>query len=182
MPEPNPSCDAEPNQGSESRPDAHSDVAQEVGSCAGRHGSPENAVEFHTQITASWGHCDAAQIVYYPNYFDWFDQCFQGLLGSVGYDQRRLREEFGIIGTGAVNATGQFLSPVTYGDVLESTSYIEAWSDRSFTVYHRFDNRGKLAVEGREVRLWLLRTGDGETAIEAGAIHEDFKTSFGHTR
>ena len=141
--------------------------------------SPDDRVEFRTRISVSWGHCDSAQIIYYPHYFDWFDQCFQGLLSSVGWDQRELRARFGIIGTGTVNVTGQFVSAVTYGDVLDATTYVEAWSRRSFTVYHRLDVAGKLAVEGREVRLWLLRSAPAETAIEAGPIPLEFKARFG---
>ena len=134
---------------------------------------------FETRIHVSWGHCDAAEIIYYPNYFEWFDECFHGLLGLVGMDQRTLRTRFGIIGTGAVNASGQFVSAVSYGDVLEARSYVEKWSERSFVVYHRFENQGQLAVEGREVRLWLTRTGEREGDIAASTIPDEFKNALG---
>ena len=99
--------------------------------------SARDPLEFRTRITVSWGHCDAAEIIYYPNYFEWFDQCFHGLLGAVDLDQRKLRKDFGIVGTGAVHASGQFFSPVSYGDVLDATSHVASWSERSFTVHHR---------------------------------------------
>ena len=133
-------------------------------------------LEYRTTFRVSWGHCDPAEIIYYPNYFEWFDQCFHGLLAVAGLDQRKLREEFRIAGTGAVNASGQFVSAVTYGDVLETTTYIEAWTERSFTVHHRFETSGRLVVEGREVRLFLARTGKTEADIEAIPIPAAFKT------
>jgi len=139
-------------------------------------------VTYRGRIAASWGHCDSAQIIYYPNYFDWFDQCFQALLTAAGLDQRALRERFGIVGTGAVNASGQFFSPVTYGDVLETVSFVESWSERSFTIYHRFEVDGRLAVEGREVRLWLVRTGSSEAEIEACPIPDAFRQLFDRPR
>ncbi|MGK0169867.1 MAG: 4-hydroxybenzoyl-CoA thioesterase [Gammaproteobacteria bacterium] len=138
-------------------------------------------LQYHTQIRANWGHCDPAEIIYYPNYFEWFDECFHGLLATAGFDQRNLRERFKMVGTGAVNANGQFHKAVTYGDVLDATSYVEKWSERSFTVYHRFDSAGVLAVEGREVRLWLVRDGDSETSIDAAPIPEEFKQCFSWT-
>ena len=70
------------------------------------------------EIRAHWGDCDAAGIIFYPNYFRWFDECTQALLRSVGFDQRSLREEFGIVGTAAVDASARFTAPVSFGDVL----------------------------------------------------------------
>ena len=134
-----------------------------------------NPLKYCTKIRVSWGHCDAAEIIYYPNYFEWFDQCFHGLLGVADLDQRKLRKTFTIVGTGAINATGQFVSAATYGDILETCSYIESWSERSFTVYHRFEAEGRLVVEGREVRLFLARPGESESDITAIPIPEAFK-------
>jgi acyl-CoA thioesterase FadM len=90
--------------------------------------------------------------------------------------QRELRERFGIIGTGLVDASGRFLAPVTYGDTLVATSYVERWSRRSFTVYHRFDLAGTLAVEGREVRTWMKRDG---AVVVAEPLPEEFKIRLG---
>jgi acyl-CoA thioesterase FadM len=34
-------------------------------------------MSFRTEILVAWGDCDPAGIVYYPNYFHWFDTIFQ---------------------------------------------------------------------------------------------------------
>ena len=119
------------------------------------------------EIQASWGDCDAAGIIFYPNYFRWFDECTQALLRSVGMDQRSLRDEFGIVGTAAVDASARFTAPVRDGDVLRATSFVERWGTSSFTVYHRLDREAEvMAVEGREVRIWAKRGGDGGLRTE----------------
>ena len=119
------------------------------------------------EIQVSWGDCDAAGIIFYPNYFRWFDECTQALLRSVGVGQRSLRDEFGIVGTAAVDASARFTAPVSYGDVLRATSFVERWGTSSFTVYHRFDREAEvMAVEGREVRIWAKRGADGRLRAE----------------
>ena len=129
----------------------------------------------HIDIRANWGDCDAAGIIFYPNYFRWFDECTQALLRSVGLDQRSLRDEFGIVGTAAVDASARFTSPVSYGDVLRATSYVERWGTSSFTVYHRFVRAAEvLAVEGREVRIWAKRDASGRLRTEP--IPEAFRS------
>ena len=131
----------------------------------------------HIDIQANWGDCDAAGIIFYPNYFRWFDECTQALLRSVGLDQRSLREEFGIVGTAAVDASARFTSPVSHGDVLRATSYVERWGASSFTVYHRFERGAEvLAVEGREVRIWAKRKPDG--LLRAEPIPDAFRALF----
>ena len=119
------------------------------------------------EIQVNWGDCDAAGIIFYPNYFRWFDECTQALLRSVGVDQRSLREEFGIVGTAAVDANARFTAPVSYGDLLRATSFVERWGTSSFTVYHRLDQEAEvMAVEGREVRIWAKRGADGRLRAE----------------
>ena len=131
-----------------------------------------------TEIRANWGDCDAAGIIFYPVYFRWFDECTQALLRSVGLDQRSLRDEFGIVGTAAVDASARFTAPVTYGDLLWATSFVERWGTSSFTVYHRFDGEADvMAVEGREVRIWAKRGADGR--LRAEPIPDAFRSLLG---
>ncbi|MCY4452774.1 MAG: thioesterase family protein [Immundisolibacterales bacterium] len=128
-------------------------------------------------IQANWGDCDAAGIIFYPNYFRWFDECTQALLRSVGLSQRSLRDEFGIVGTAAVDASARFTAPVSYGDVLRASSHVERWGTSSFTVYHRFERSAEvLAVEGREVRIWAKLEPDGRLRTEP--IPEAFRRLF----
>ena len=40
-----------------------------------------------------WGETDAAGIVFYPNYFRWFDQATHELLAQLGYPVTRMIED-----------------------------------------------------------------------------------------
>jgi 4-hydroxybenzoyl-CoA thioesterase len=42
------------------------------------------AETFKTDVTVSFGHCDPAEIVFYPNFFRWFDAAFHSFLESSG--------------------------------------------------------------------------------------------------
>lgn len=112
----------------------------------------------HIEVT--WGDCDAAVVVFYPRYYEWFDACTHALLNGAGLGHRTLKQTYGLLGTPLIQASAKFISPATYGDVLDTETYISKIVDRGFTVIHRFSVRGRLVVEGEEVRVWAKETGD----------------------
>jgi len=112
------------------------------------------------RIEVTWGDCDAAAVVFYPRYYEWFDACTHVLLNAAGLDHRTLGQKYGLLGTPLIQASAKFMSPATYGDVLEAESHISKIVDRGFTVNHRFSIRGRVVVEGEEVRVWAKATGD----------------------
>ena len=73
-------------------------------------------------INVAWGHCDPANIVFYPNYFFWFDQNSHLLFEKVGANMISLMQEFGIVGLPIIDAHSEFLAPSSYGDMIEFTS------------------------------------------------------------
>lgn len=112
------------------------------------------------RIEVTWGDCDAAAVVFYPRYYEWFDACTHVLLNAAGLDHRTLQQTHGLLGTPLIQASAKFMAPATYGDVLEAESHISKIVDRGFTVTHRFSARGRIVVEGEEVRVWAKATGD----------------------
>ncbi|HRI72193.1 MAG TPA: acyl-CoA thioesterase [Polyangium sp.] len=111
-------------------------------------------------IEVTWGDCDAAGVVFYPRYYAWFDACTHSLLERAGLAHRTLRQTYGLLGTPLIQASAKFMAPSTYGDILDTESRISKIVDRGFTVTHRFSVRGRLVVEGEEVRVWARETGD----------------------
>ena len=112
------------------------------------------------RIEVMWGDCDAASVVFYPRYYEWFDACTHALLNAAGLDHRTLRQTHGLLGTPLIQASAKFMSPSTYGDVIDAESHISKIVDRGFTVSHRFTVGGRVIVEGEEVRVWAKATGD----------------------
>ena len=72
---------------------------------------------FRTEFIVEWGDCDEAGIVFYPNYFYWFDCTFQRLLRERKLGQRELKRRFGVV-TPLVDVGARFLGPATHDDVL----------------------------------------------------------------
>lgn len=126
-------------------------------------------------IEVTWGDCDAAGVVFYPRYYAWFDACTHTLLCGVGLDHHTLRDRHGLLGTPLVQASARFLSPSTYGDVLQADSRVIRLTARGFTVSHRFSLAGRPIVEGEETRVWVMATGDPKKPMRSADPGPDIR-------
>jgi len=108
----------------------------------------------HKRILIEFGDCDPAEIVFFANYFRWFDDCTTALFAAAGLSIRKLFPSYGIVGIPIVEASARFLSPSTYGDELEVESSVTEWRKSSFVITHKFFREGDLMLEGRETRVW----------------------------
>jgi 4-hydroxybenzoyl-CoA thioesterase len=106
------------------------------------------------RILIEFGDCDPADIVFFANYFRWFDECTAALFVAAGLSTRELFRSYGIMGIPVVEANARFLSPSTHGDELEVESGVTEWRKSSFVITHKFFREGELTLEGRETRVW----------------------------
>jgi len=106
------------------------------------------------RILVEFGDCDPAKIVFYANYFRWFDDCTTALFAAAGLPIQELFKSHRVIGIPIVDAQARFIIPSTYGDELEAESGIAEWRKSSFVITHKFFRQGELALEGRETRVW----------------------------
>jgi 4-hydroxybenzoyl-CoA thioesterase len=109
-------------------------------------------------LTVEWGDCDAAGIVFFPRYFEWFDACTAALFRRAGFEKHTLILAYGIVGYPVVDTRARFLRSSTFGDVVEVETTISRWGRSSFDVQHRLLKGADLAVEGFETRVWTMRT------------------------
>ena len=114
----------------------------------------------------SFGDCDPAGIVFYPNAFRWMDGTFHALLRRFG-GHAALCQSLGAVGLGLVDASAKFLSPMRDGDRLILRASLSEWSRRSFTVDYEGHCGGTRAFTGREVRCLFK---PGERGITAGDL------------
>jgi 4-hydroxybenzoyl-CoA thioesterase len=129
-------------------------------------------------VHIGWGDCDAAQIVYYPNYFRWMDQGTGELFERVGLSHRAIREINGV-GIPLVDAQARFLVSSSYGDDLQLDSTVAEWRKTSFKVSHRFyDSSGTLAAEGTEVRVWAMPSPENPFRIRTAPIPREIIERF----
>jgi len=129
-------------------------------------------------IRVEWGNCDPAKIVFYPNYFAWFDGATHRLFESVGCPLTVLAEKYGAAGFPLVEAKASFMSPSVVGDELVIESHIETWNRRSFAVSHTVFNKDKVVVNGSEIRVFQVLSKAGTSSIKIGAIPDELKSLF----
>lgn len=99
-----------------------------------------------------WGDCDAAGIVFYPNYFRWIDGCFHAMCRASGFDQMSLMRDHGLVGTPLVSSGLNFRSPGRYHDPLRVEAVISRLGGSGLTVDYRLTIGDRLVAEGQEVR------------------------------
>src|SRR5258708_22496121 len=102
------------------------------------------------KVTVHWGDTDPAKIVFYPNYFEWFDQSTRLYFDSVGLDWDSLVRKYGIVGLPIVEAKARFLAPCTFRHEIVVESRIGKANDKTFEVSHPVASAAARAVEGYE--------------------------------
>lgn len=107
-----------------------------------------------TKILIHFGDCDPGQIVFYPNYFRWFDECTTALFQAAGLPIRELFKSYGVAGIPLVDARARFIVPSAYGDEMEVESCVREWRKTSFVVSHKFFRDDSLLLQGSEIRVW----------------------------
>jgi 4-hydroxybenzoyl-CoA thioesterase len=126
------------------------------------------------QLTIEWGHCDPAGIVYFPNYFTYFDASTNALfLRALGFNKYEMRKKYDIVGIPVVDVSARFIAPSVFGDVVTVESTIAEIKRSSFRMQHRLLNGETLAVEGHEVRVWVGRDPDNPDKLKGKSIPED---------
>ena len=101
-------------------------------------------------VTIEWGHCDPAGIVYFPNYFTYFDTGTNALfLRALGYNKFEMLRRYGIVGIPLVDVGARFIVPSTFGDVVTIESTVAEIRRSSFRMQHRL-LQGRDARRGRD--------------------------------
>ncbi len=128
------------------------------------------------QVPVEFGDCDPAQIVYFPNFFRWFDASSRKFFIDCGVPPwREMEKASGIIGTPVVEASSRFILPATYGDKVEVHTSIEEWREKTFVMKHALSRGNDLLAEGRDVRVFAIRHPDDITRIKAVPIPEEIR-------
>jgi 4-hydroxybenzoyl-CoA thioesterase len=105
-------------------------------------------------IRVEFGDCDPARIVFYANYFRWFDNCTSALFRAAGLPLKELFQSYGVIGIPIVEARGRYILPSSFGDELDAESCVTEWKNSSFVIQHKIFRDEALTMEGWETRVW----------------------------
>jgi 4-hydroxybenzoyl-CoA thioesterase len=131
-------------------------------------------------LKIAWGDCDPAGIVFNPRFFEFFDASTWGLFeAALGVSQHDFAAHYGIVGIALVDARGNFMKPVAFGDDVEIVSRVTEFRRSSFDVEHKLINKGEVSVEGRETRVWAVRRPGDPDAIATAPIPPEVIAKFG---
>lgn len=130
---------------------------------------------FSRELTIVWGDCDDAGIVYYPNFFYWFDSTYHLYLRSLGTDLRDIKKKYGAV-TPLVDVNAKFRSPITYGDDVRIEAKVGEWADRRFRFDYVVTCGDRLVATGYEQRAWAQVNDEG--GLRGVPVPEEFKALF----
>ena len=128
-------------------------------------------------IEIEWGDCDPADIVYFPNYFAWFDAGLMHHFASVGLPKKELLARYGLTGWPLLETKARFMKPSTYGETVVLETQIVKFGRTSFDIDYRINRGEDTAIECSERRVLVAR--DHETdKLKPFAIPEEVKALF----
>ena len=126
------------------------------------------------QVTIEWGDCDPAGIVYFPNYFSYFDASTNALfLRALGFTKYEMIKRYDIVGIPLVDVGARFIVPSVFGDVVTIESSVAEIKRSSFRMLHRLLKGETLAVEGHETRVWVGRDPANPDKLKGKPIPEE---------
>jgi 4-hydroxybenzoyl-CoA thioesterase len=131
-------------------------------------------------VRIEWGDCDPAGIVYFPRYFEYFDQCTAGIFEAIGYRKPALIAEFEIVGFPVVDVRANFRMPSQFGEDVQIHTTIPEWGRSSFQVRHRLMKGEALAIEGFETRVWVGHDPQRPGGIRAKPLPAELFERFRH--
>jgi len=111
---------------------------------------PEGRAIFSWPVRVYWEDTDAGGVVYYANYLKFMERARSEWLRALGFDQRRLRDELGLVFV-VRNATIEYLKPARYDDLLTVTARLEQ-ANRASLVMRQTIERDEL-IASAEVTL-----------------------------
>lgn len=131
-------------------------------------------LENRIAIDVQFGDCDPIGIVYYPNYFRWFDLGFTRLMASAGLAPSDLFRNRGIRFP-LVDVGARFSAPAAPDDRLDLTTSVVECRNKTVHFVHRLSRNDTLCLEGHEVRVWAKASPDGDGSLKADHIPDDIR-------
>lgn len=121
------------------------------------------------EIFVNWGDTDKAGIVYYPNYFKWFDIAGHQFFRSCNLAPSKLEEERQII-LPLLDVRCTFEKPLLYEDVITVRTIVEEINNKTIKLRHEVYNGKQRTGHGYELRGWVKQIG---SEIKAVSIPKD---------
>ena len=132
-------------------------------------------------VDVTFGDCDPAGIVFFPNFCRWMDTASLSFFMQCGVPPwRELEKTRGIVGTPLLEINTKFVKSATYGETLLVTTHVEEWHTKVIVQVHRItrerdDGLRDLICEGREVRAFVKRDAEDRDRLRAIPVPDDIR-------
>jgi 4-hydroxybenzoyl-CoA thioesterase len=130
-------------------------------------------------LTVDFGDCDPAGIVFYPNFYRWFDRATHALARSAGLSMAQLKAERGWICWPLVDTGAKFISPAAPGDELTVETDISEWGRKTFRLRHIIKHGERLVCEGFEIRIIAVPREDNPERLRSLELPDWMADQFG---
>src|SRR3954468_12627390 len=124
-------------------------------------------------VQIQWGDCDPANIVYYPRYFEMFDDSTSIMFEAAGFSKQDIVKKYGLVGIPMVDTRAKFHIASTHGDWITIESRVAAWRRSSFDVVHNVFKGERLAIEAFETRVLVGRHSDDPGKLKSAPVPEE---------
>ena len=128
-------------------------------------------------VHINWGDCDPAGIVYYPRFFEWFDESTAALFEAAGLEKWGMVRGKGIV-IPMVDTRSRFMIPSRFGEDVVIESSITRFGRASFDVHHKLLKGEELAAECFETRVWTSMEPHGTMQFKAVEIPQEVRDRF----
>src|SRR5258708_19887904 len=98
-------------------------------------------------VQIQWGDCDPANIVYYPRYFEMFDDSTSILFEAAGFSKQDIIRKYGLVGIPMVDTRAKFHIASTHGDWIIIESRVETFKRSSFELTHKAPTAEPRSIE-----------------------------------
>lgn len=129
--------------------------------------------------SVDWIHCDPAGIMFYPEFYIWFDQATERLFNANGLSYETVRERYNLVGFPLVESGAKYKTPCRHGESVQLHSGVEEWAGKTFLMRHRILHRdGSEALEGFERRVWAVSAPDSPKRMRAEQVPQEVIARF----
>jgi 4-hydroxybenzoyl-CoA thioesterase len=136
-------------------------------------GGAHALISHTTDVTVRWGDVDAAGIVFYPRFYEWYDLGCEALFDSLGLPWPETFPRYEIVGVPILESGSRFTSPVRYGDTLRIRASVAWVKDKTFRMEYEMSVAGRACASGFEVRAWVHRPSSPGEGLHAKPIPDD---------
>src|ERR1700682_1051686 len=129
-------------------------------------------------VQIQWGDCDPSDLVYYPRYFEMFDDSTSILFEAAGFSKQDIIRKYGLVGIPMGDTRAKFHIASTHGGRIALESRVESFSRSSFEVTHKVFKAEALAIEAFETRVLVGRRPYDPARLKSAAVPQEIIARF----